>query len=208
MAQYTVKFSCGHTETVHLIGKHTDRERKIKWYEEQGCCSECRRELRMAEPIKARISYSIKENSYVVILSGHTYDRKDEIKANGFSWNGDNWVKYADSEESCIDIANSLDFEIDIEISTKIEERKKKAAEVAEFEAERQARIDEIKATKPEKPRCIADGRWNGNIYGSEKYGYNVYIDGNKRNLSPEEYDEIKQYEKDMKEYKERLNRV
>ena len=82
-----------------------------------------------------------------------------------------------------------------------IEKHKQIAQEIAKQEAERESEIEKIKATKPEKPRCVADGSWNGKIYGSEKYGYNVYIDSKKRNLSPEEYDEIKQYKKDMAKY-------
>lgn len=41
MAKYDVNFSCGHTETVNLIGKIKDRERKIEWFENHGLCSEC-----------------------------------------------------------------------------------------------------------------------------------------------------------------------
>ena len=41
MAKYDVKFSCGHTETISLIGPVAERERKIKYFEEYGVCSEC-----------------------------------------------------------------------------------------------------------------------------------------------------------------------
>jgi hypothetical protein len=37
MAKYEVNFSCGHTETVNLIGKHKGRERKIEWLKTQMC---------------------------------------------------------------------------------------------------------------------------------------------------------------------------
>jgi hypothetical protein len=43
MAKYDVTFSCGHEETVELFGKETEREKKIKWYEKFGLCSECRK---------------------------------------------------------------------------------------------------------------------------------------------------------------------
>lgn len=39
--KYTVKFSCGHTDRVELLGPHKDRERKIAWYEEEGLCPCC-----------------------------------------------------------------------------------------------------------------------------------------------------------------------
>ena len=211
MAKYEVKFSCGHTETVSLFGKDTERKRKIEWYEENGYCSECYKAMMQAEPIEALIEFSCKENMYVVILSGNTYNtyaHKDSIKANGFKWDGDHWIKYAESEFDCKNIVKSLDFAVEVKTSKMIEKHKQIAQEIAKQESERESEIEKIKATKPEKPRCVADGSWNGKIYGSEKYGYNVYIDSKKRNLSPEEYDEIKQYKKDMAKYKERLASV
>lgn len=42
MAKYEVKMACGHTHTVELFGKTSDRERKIKWLEENGICPECK----------------------------------------------------------------------------------------------------------------------------------------------------------------------
>ena len=41
MAKYDVKFSCGHTETIQLVGKIKERERRIEWLENHGLCSEC-----------------------------------------------------------------------------------------------------------------------------------------------------------------------
>lgn len=41
MAKYDVTFGCGHTETVQLYGKESDRKRKIAWLEEHGECSAC-----------------------------------------------------------------------------------------------------------------------------------------------------------------------
>lgn len=39
--KYDIKFSCGHTETVQLFGKESERYRKIAFFEEQGQCSCC-----------------------------------------------------------------------------------------------------------------------------------------------------------------------
>lgn len=47
--KYEVRFSCGHTETVDLFGKNTDRQRKIAWFEESGLCSKCYAEQKAAE---------------------------------------------------------------------------------------------------------------------------------------------------------------
>ena len=41
MAQYSVTFSCGHTETIHLYGKEKERYRRIEYFEEHGICSAC-----------------------------------------------------------------------------------------------------------------------------------------------------------------------
>ena len=41
MAQYSVTFGCGHKGIVNLIGKNSERERKLKYYEEYGMCSDC-----------------------------------------------------------------------------------------------------------------------------------------------------------------------
>ncbi|MGI6117852.1 MAG: hypothetical protein ACOYBC_05625 [Bilifractor sp.] len=49
MAQYDVTFSCGHTATIQLFGKEADRQRKIKWFEENGLCPECYRAQKEAE---------------------------------------------------------------------------------------------------------------------------------------------------------------
>lgn len=43
MAKYDIKFSCGHTEIRCLVGSCSERERKIKYFEDFGLCSECYR---------------------------------------------------------------------------------------------------------------------------------------------------------------------
>lgn len=49
MAKYTVRFSCGHEEVIELRGKNSDRERKIKNFEEYGICSKCWEEQKNKE---------------------------------------------------------------------------------------------------------------------------------------------------------------
>lgn len=41
MAKYEVTYKCGHTGTVVLFGKESERKRKIAWYEENCICPEC-----------------------------------------------------------------------------------------------------------------------------------------------------------------------
>lgn len=47
--KYYIKFSCGHKDTVEIFGKSEDREKKIRYYEEQGICSQCYKEQREVE---------------------------------------------------------------------------------------------------------------------------------------------------------------
>lgn len=52
--KYTILMSCGHQVTVDLVGKNSERERKIKYFETQGLCKECYKkemqELKASKP--------------------------------------------------------------------------------------------------------------------------------------------------------------
>ena len=41
MAKYTVTCSCGHEDTVSLIGNHRSRESRIDYLQQSGGCAEC-----------------------------------------------------------------------------------------------------------------------------------------------------------------------
>lgn len=60
MAQYTITFSCGHTGTIRLYGKESDRQRSIRYYEENGLCPECYKK-QQEEAEKKRIEEKAKE---------------------------------------------------------------------------------------------------------------------------------------------------
>ena len=49
MAKYDVTYACGHTETVELFGKTSERERKIEWMERDCLCPSCYKEKQQAE---------------------------------------------------------------------------------------------------------------------------------------------------------------
>jgi hypothetical protein len=51
MAKYYITFSCGHTGTIDLVGKGSERERKLSWYQSGGVCSECFKAQREADKI-------------------------------------------------------------------------------------------------------------------------------------------------------------
>jgi len=49
MAKYDVTYTCGHTETVELFGKTSERERKIAWMEQNCVCPTCYKEKQQKE---------------------------------------------------------------------------------------------------------------------------------------------------------------
>lgn len=50
MASYTYNYACGHGQgKVSLVGKHTERERKLAWYEANHVCQECYKTQKQAE---------------------------------------------------------------------------------------------------------------------------------------------------------------
>ena len=53
MAKYQVIFSCGHTEEKQLIGKGSERESKIEYWENYGICSECYKAQQEAKQLEA-----------------------------------------------------------------------------------------------------------------------------------------------------------
>lgn len=65
MAKHKVKMSCGHTETIQLFGKMTDREKRIAWLEEHGTCTACykaRKDAAHAEETAAAKAKADEEN--------------------------------------------------------------------------------------------------------------------------------------------------
>lgn len=59
----------------------------------------------------------------------------------------------------------------------------------------------------PEKPAVLGSGRWNGKIYGNEKYGYRIYVDGNEKKISAAQKDEIEQYSSDKAKAEKKAHR-
>ena len=59
----------------------------------------------------------------------------------------------------------------------------------------------------PEKPAVLGSGRWNGKIYGNEKYGYRIYVDGNEKKISAAQKDEIEKYSSDKAKAEKKAHR-
>lgn len=83
MAKYDIVFSCGHKETIELLGKVKDRERKIEYFREQGLCSECYKKKKQMEqkgtksPITMHYADYKKQDLIYEAIKG-TYNRSDK----------------------------------------------------------------------------------------------------------------------------------
>lgn len=95
MAKYTVTHTCGHEHEYQLIGKHTERERKIEWLEKQDCPT-CRRKAE-EEAAKAategmelaQLIGSPKQIAWAESIRGNAIDHMRTYKPD-FSWSPDN----------------------------------------------------------------------------------------------------------------------
>ena len=70
MAKYTVRMSCGHEQEVELFGKHSERRKKIDFFENSGLCKECykkkRQEKQESETFSFHVSVSTATESNVI----------------------------------------------------------------------------------------------------------------------------------------------
>jgi hypothetical protein len=90
MAQYNVKYSCGHDGTVSLFGKHSEREKTLKWLGTQDC-PECQRketdELPVTIELKSATQNMTGDDLFLVaVATGGTYKEKEKLKELGFRW--------------------------------------------------------------------------------------------------------------------------
>ena len=58
--KYDITYSCGHTGTVELYGKTSERESKIRWYETTAVCPECYKK-QQEETAKTITKYDLPE---------------------------------------------------------------------------------------------------------------------------------------------------
>lgn len=59
--KYDVTYSCGHTGTVELYGKTSERESKIRWYETTAVCPECYKKQQQEVATAATTGYELPE---------------------------------------------------------------------------------------------------------------------------------------------------
>jgi len=60
MAQYTVKYSCGHAGVISLTGPVKDRKAKLDWFEKR-VCPECYKAKREADSAELQREYGLIE---------------------------------------------------------------------------------------------------------------------------------------------------
>ena len=60
MGKYDVTYSCGHTGTVDLFGKNTERERKIAWMERECLCPDCYKAAKRKEEKERGLLYDVR----------------------------------------------------------------------------------------------------------------------------------------------------
>lgn len=232
MAKYTIKMSCGHTDTVELFGKHKDRERTIEYLEKQGLCKACYKKERQAQTEKEgfvfnatvlpRISESDGDLLISVWFSGNTLPHKEEIKAlGGYRWGESESANniFSTHYVPCWKKTVKLS-----ELDEEIKKAKSIGATSAVLEAglfasmnysvalgrqkkwqENKKQIDAI--PKPTTPEIIKGHYWNGRVYGKSSH-YCVYLDGEKTPITNKQEKEITAYLTAKEEYNKKVNEI
>jgi len=185
------------------------------------CWGKEQRELEQSKPLTLVIDADPYNLDFVLHFEGGTKARKDEIKALGYQWQELPatgtlgllsvkrpplaWVKRLRLSEidaaiaaagaalAC-EVANrvsGLDLATWSFVDQKMEDEKRRAAEL-------QAALAQIA-----KPEEYPAGRWNGKIYGSEKYGYRVYVDGEEAAVTAQQIEAWRAYEAKIKAVKD-----
>ena len=233
MAKYTIMMSCGHEDTVELVGKTTDRERKIEYFKANGLCKNCYKKKmeKQTESEKFTFNASVlpyidEENGSILLtvwFSGNTMPHKDAIKSLGE-------YRWSERQSSCdfIDIkkppmcwnkiikSNELKNEIAKAVSIGAESTVADSGIFAMVNY--QIAIDsqktwirkneEISAIeKPSVPSVLVGHKWNQKIYG-RLGNYSIYLDGNKVLITDDDAEEIKSYLQAVEEYQNKISMI
>lgn len=131
-----------------------------------------------------------------------------------------NTSRFTDANGRLLPVVERIKNAVDKRKKELAAEKKSKESENAQKPAEENSETKNTKSEKttknetlelkePKKPD-ILNGYFNGKIYGSEKYGYRIYVDNKEKKISASQKSEIEkylkeksQYEKDVRERKE-----
>lgn len=170
-----------------------------------------------------------------IILTGGTINKKDEIKAMGYCWGEARggimdmlstsspqkaWIKVVPMKQMMSDKTNPLPEE-GIKIKNELQQLEAKIinkispldAKFAKDKLIAKEKADKAVAelVKPKRPYCVykeTKGIWNGKIYGNDKYGHKVYINGKEYPKTKEEAEEIKAYINAKEKYNAEINKI
>lgn len=234
MGKETITHSCGHEQVHQLYGKHSDRDRKAEWLSRQ-LCTDCWRQEKDNEPITAKGSLIMDMTTdgdpvYQIAITGGTKKRKEDIKALGYSWGyprggaldlfsskspSQAWYKLIPLTIIDGDISTDnlkADLKKVYRVADKVVEKPIDPITLELITKRTRAKIQQDKEIaniqKPDRPKCYPAGRWNGKIYGKEKYGYRVYIDGDETQITKEEKESIQTYLTAQAQYQQKIKDI
>ncbi len=93
MANYTIKYSCGHgSVTKQLLGKIDDRYRKIAWMEQNMVCPDCYKRAKSKQDTATKmqgtltLSYTLQGNvpTIRIVVTGNLLANKQALQAIGY----------------------------------------------------------------------------------------------------------------------------
>lgn len=233
MAKYTILMSCGHEDTVELIGKTADRERKIEYFKSNGLCKDCYKKQMETQTESEGFIFNASVLPYIddedgsillnVWFSGNTKPYKDDIKSlGGYRWGERQsandlfsankppmcWSKIIKLDDLKDEITKATSIGADNVVSDSglfAMVHYQIALEKQKEWREKKDKIAEIE--KPSCPSVLKGHKWNQKIYGKSG-NYSIYPDGEKVSITDEEAEEIKAYLTAKEEYKKKVEEV
>ena len=231
--KYTVLMSCGHEETIDLVGKNSERERKIEYFKAYSLCKECYKrtmaEKSVNEPFTFHMTvlpYIDKENGNICLsvwFSGNTKPYKDATKTlGGYSWSGrESAEDYFSTKKPPLcwnkiielnDLSNEIEKAKSIGAECTMPEKGLFATANYQIAMEKHKKWEEkhLKIAgipKPVAPDVLRGHRWNQKIYGKEG-NYSIYPDSEKVMITDEQAAEIREYLKQKEEYKKKVEEI
>lgn len=231
MAKYTIKMSCGHEDTIELLGKN--RERKIAYYEKHGLCKECYKN-KMQEQAELEgfafnatvLPYINDDNGSILLsvwFSGNTKQYKDDIKSlGGYKWSERKsandfystnrptmcWNKIIELDDLSEEIIKATSIGADSVVSDDglFAMAHYQIALNAQKEWEKN-RKEILSIQKPIAPSFLNGCKWNQRIYGKSG-NYSIYLDGEKIFVTDEQVEEIKNYLNEKEEYNKKVKEI
>lgn len=233
MAKYAILMSCGHEDTVELLGNGKERERKIAYYEKNGLCKKCYKK-KMEEQTESEelifnatvLPYINEENGDIMLsvwFAGNTRPCKDAIKSlGGYKWSERAaaidflstekpplcWNKVISLKELSDEITKATSIGADSVVSDKGLFAMINYQIALEKQKEWMDKKDKIESIrKPAIPDILKDCKWNQKVYGKSG-NYSIYPDGERVTISDEQAEEIKSYLQEKEEYEKRVKEI